>query len=99
VLAYLDVPWLILDSSYQIEIGPQELNDPQRLLDALRRQGVTHLFGRTTSFAAIRANLRPIYENPVSRRGGVRFFREPPTEETAVFEIVSFQAASPTTAP
>jgi hypothetical protein len=89
VLAYLDTPWLILDSSYQIEIGPQELNDPQRLLDACRRQGVTHLFGRTTSFAAIRANLRPIYENPVSRRGGVRFFREPPIEETAVFEIVN----------
>jgi hypothetical protein len=88
VLAYLDVPWLILDSSYQIEIGPQELNDPQRLLDACRRQGVTHLFGRTTSFADIRTNLRPIYENPASRRGGVRFFREPPTEETAVFEIV-----------
>jgi len=89
VLAYLDVPWLILDSSYQIEIGPRELNDPQRLLDACRRQGVTHLFGRTTSFAAIRANLRPIYENPASRRGGVRFFREPPTEATAVFEIVN----------
>jgi hypothetical protein len=88
VLAYLDVPWLILDSSYQVEIGPQELNDPQRLLDACRRQGVTHLFGRTTSFADIRANLRPIYENPASRRGGVRFFREPPTEETAVFEIL-----------
>ncbi|HEX7798264.1 MAG TPA: hypothetical protein VF456_28065, partial [Vicinamibacterales bacterium] len=89
VLAYLDMPWLILDSSYQIEIGPRELNDPQRLLDAFRRQGVTHLFGRTTSFADIRANLRPIYENPISRRGGVRFFREPPTEETAVFEIVN----------
>jgi hypothetical protein len=88
VLAYLDVPSLILDPSYQIEISDAELNDAGRFLDACRRQRITHLFGNVESFPSVRGHLRTIYSNPSSRLGGVRFFREPPTESTAVFEIV-----------
>jgi hypothetical protein len=88
VLAYLNPSWLILDPTYQIEIARSELDDPQRFLEACRRQGITHLFGRSDAFAALGPNLRTIYQNPSSRRGGVRFFREPPTESMAVFEIV-----------
>ena len=67
-------------------IGGQ--NDPVRLLQALRRQGITHLFGGIGSFAGMEPHLRLLYRNPASRLGGVRFFREPPTEDTAVFELV-----------
>jgi hypothetical protein len=88
VLAYLDVPNIFLAATYQIEISGNELNDPGRFLQACRRQGITHLFGNIESFAGVQAHLRTIYRNPSSRLGGVRFFREPPTEETAVFEIV-----------
>jgi len=84
-LAYLDVPWINLDTTYQIEIGEDELRDPARFLQACRRQGITHLFGAPV----IMPQLRLIYRNPVSRRGGARFFRDPPTEETAVYEIVT----------
>lgn len=88
VLAYLNVPSIFLAPTYQIEISEAEWNDPGRFLDACRRQGVTHLFGNAGSFQNVRACLRTVYSNPASRLGGVRFFREPPTEETAVFEIV-----------
>jgi len=94
VLAHLDIPWIVLDATYQLEIARAEFGDPQRFLEACQRQGITHLFGRSDSFAAIRGSLRPIHENPVSRRGGVRFFREPPTESTTVFEIVGARGAS-----
>jgi hypothetical protein len=87
-LAYLDVPSILLDSSYQIEISEAELADPQRLLEACRRQGITHLFGGADNFLELREHLRVIYQNPSSRLGGVHFFRESPTEPTAVFEIV-----------
>lgn len=87
-LGYLHVPWLLLDPTHQIEISETELNDAGRLLTALRRQGITHLFGNVDSFPDLRAHLRLVYQNPASRLGGVRFFREPPTEATAVFEIV-----------
>jgi hypothetical protein len=87
-LAYLDVPSILLDSSYQIEISEAELADPQRLLNACRRQGITHLFGGADSFPELREHLRVIYQNPSSHLGGVHFFRESPTEPTAVFEIV-----------
>jgi hypothetical protein len=88
VLAYLDVPSIVLDPTYQIEISAEELNDTGRFLDACRRQGITHLFGNVDSFPNLRGHLRTIYQNPSSRLGGVRFFREPPTEATAVFEII-----------
>ena len=87
VLAYLEVPFVFLDSSYQIEIGEAELDDGPRLLEALRRQRITHLFGSADGFSNLRPHLRTVYQNPASRLGGVRFFREPPTEATAVFEI------------
>ena len=88
VLAYLDVPWIFLAPTYQIEFGRDELKDPDGFLNACRRQGITHLFGGVDSFPGVQAHLRAIHRNPASRLGGVRFFREPPTEETAVFEIV-----------
>jgi hypothetical protein len=87
VLAYLEVPFVFLDSSYQLEISAAELDDSSRLLEALRRQQITHLFGSADSFPDLRPHLRAIYQNPSSRLGGVRFFREPPSEPTAVFEI------------
>ena len=49
-MGYLDVPWIGLDSSYQIEISDAELADPNRLIEACSRQGITHLFGNTDSF-------------------------------------------------
>ena len=88
VLAYLDVPSIFLAPTYQIEFTSDELNNPALLLEACRRQGITHLFGAAGSFPGIEEHLRAVYRNPSSRLGGVRFFREPPTEETAVFEIV-----------
>jgi len=87
-MAYLDVPSILLDPSYQIEISDAELSDPRGFLDACRRQGITHLFGNDDSFPDLRKHLRVIYRNPSSSIGGARFFRESPTESTAVFEIV-----------
>jgi hypothetical protein len=87
-LGYLDVPSVLLDSSYQIEISAAELTDPQRLLEAFRRQGITHLFGSADSFPELHDHLRVIYRNSSSRLGGLHFFRTSPTEATAVFEIV-----------
>jgi hypothetical protein len=88
VLAYLDVPSIILDPTYEVEISAAELGDTNRFFDACRRQGVTHLFGGADSYPKLRDRLRIVYRNPSSRLGGVRFFREPPTEPTAVFEII-----------
>ena len=88
VLAYLEVPWIFLAPTYQIEFSRDELNDPDRFLKACRRQGITHLFGAAGSFSNVQAHLRTVYRNPSSRLGGVRFFRAPPTEDSAVFEIV-----------
>jgi hypothetical protein len=87
-LGYLEVPWIVLVPTYQIEISTVELRDASRFLEACRRQRITHLFGSIDSFPDVRAHLRPVYRNPSSRLGGMRFFREPPTEATAVFEIV-----------
>jgi hypothetical protein len=97
VLAYLNTSWLVLDPTYQIEIAQSEIDDPHRFLEACRRQAITHLFGSSDSFFAIRRHLRPIYQNPRSRQGGVRFFREPPTESTVVFEIVDVVPGAPKT--
>jgi hypothetical protein len=87
VLAYLAVPSVFLAPTYQIEFSEDELNDPERLLQACRRQGITHLYGGIGSFPGLQAHLRAVYRNPSSRLGGVRFFREPPTEDTAVFVL------------
>ena len=87
-LGYLEVPSILLDSSYQIEISEAELENPHQLLDACRRQSITHLFGSADSFPELREHLRVIYQNPASRLGGVHFFRESPSESTALFEIV-----------
>lgn len=88
VLAYLEVPSLFLDANYELEISDAEQDDGPRLLAACRRQGITYLYGRPDSFGGMRPHLRLVYENPASRIGGSTFFREPPTEATAVFEIL-----------
>jgi hypothetical protein len=87
VLGYLEIPSILLDPTYQIEISDSELQDPERLVEALRRQRVTYLFGGVDDFAAIRGSIRVVYQNPSSRLGGVRFFRAPPSIPTAVFEL------------
>jgi hypothetical protein len=87
-LAYMGVPAIFLDSSYQIEISQAELEDPRRLLEAFRRQGITHLFGASDSFSELRTRLRVIYRNPASLQGGTHFFRSSPTASTVVFEII-----------
>jgi hypothetical protein len=95
VLGYLSVPAIVLDPTYQIEISQSEMNDADRFLKACRRQRITHLFGNAESFLAVQAHLRVLYENTQSRIGGARFFREPPTEPTAVFEILQDGSAGP----
>ena len=87
-LAYLTVPHIYMDPTYQTEISAAELEDPVRFLAACRRQGITHLFGNEEVFASLGNSVRLVYRNPSSRLGGVRFFREPPTEPTAVFELI-----------
>jgi hypothetical protein len=47
------------------------------------------LFGRRGDFDELGARVRLVHDNPASRLGGVRFFREPPIEATAVYEIVA----------
>jgi hypothetical protein len=98
-LAYLSVPWIVLDPTYEIEISESELNDADRFLEACRRQGITHLFGSMDSFSPVHARLRVVYQNAQSRIGGARFFREPPTESTAVFEIVPDRSVAPSIRP
>ena len=88
VLSYLRVPSLVLDPTRQLEISAAELAHPDLMLFAARRQGITRLFGTAGSFAALRTHLRVVHANPASRLGGVRFFRDAPSEPTAVFEIL-----------
>lgn len=87
-VAYIEVPTIPLDSSYEIEISEDELEDPKQMLDACRRQGITHLYSGADSFPDLRDQLRVIYQNPASLQGGTHFFRKSPTEATAVFEII-----------
>jgi len=88
VLAYLTVPSLYLDESHQLEITQAEIEGPGGLLAACRRQRITHLFVHAAEVPLLGAGVRLVHENPASRMGGVRFFREPPTEATAIVEIV-----------
>ena len=85
--AYLKIPWMNLSAAYQAEISPEEIADPRRLYEALKRQGFTHLFGKPDDFNELDGALKLIRANPASRLGGTRFFREPPAEVTAIFEI------------
>jgi hypothetical protein len=87
VVAHLTIPHVSLDPTYQTEIRDSEL-DPARLIDALRRQGITHLFGEPGSFDALAPAVRIVYSDPASMLGGSRFFREPYREPAAVFELV-----------
>jgi hypothetical protein len=87
VLAPLSIPHLYLDPTYQIEISYSEL-EPTQLMDALRRQGITHLFAEPASFIAIAPAVKVIYSNRESVLGGSRFFRDPYREPSAIFEVV-----------
>jgi hypothetical protein len=87
-IGYLDVPSLVLDPTRQLEIARSDFDTPARLLAALRRQHITHLFGQPDDFAGLRPHLRIVHENAASRLGGVRFFREPPTEATALIALI-----------
>ena len=88
VLAHLDIPHLYLDPTYQTAIGHSEL-DPPRLLEALQRQGITHLFGEPSSFDTLAPAVKMIYFTRLSVLGGSRFFREPYREPSAIFELVA----------
>jgi hypothetical protein len=87
-IGYLEIPSLILDPTRQLEIAASDFDPPDRLLAALRRQHITHLFGPPADFAGLLPYLRVVHENAASRLGGVRFFRQPPTEATAVFALI-----------
>jgi hypothetical protein len=60
----------------------------ERFLAACRRQGITHLFAALDGNSSLSPHLRMVYQNSASRLGGARFFREPPSEATAIFAIV-----------
>jgi len=83
----LRIPWINLDPSYQAEIAPEEMRDPDRFLAALRRARVTHLFVPRGRLPALEARLTAVRENPASRLGGVHLLREAPTVATAVYRL------------
>jgi hypothetical protein len=87
-LGYLHVPWINLDPTYTLEFTVDEYGDQQRLLNALRRQHVTHLFTSADTFAGGSPQLRVLYRNPSSHLGGTRFFREPDVEATVLYELL-----------
>jgi hypothetical protein len=88
VIGYLEVPSLVLDPTRELEIAVSDFDTPVSLLVALRRQHVTHVFGQPLDFRDLLPHLRLVHANPTSRLGGVRFFRAPPTEATAVYEVI-----------
>ena len=88
-VGYLEIPFITFGPTYQMELSFEELNDPALLLDACRRQGITHLFAAPGAFAAsLDPRLRVVYDNPASLRGGEHFFVAPRTEHTTLFEIL-----------
>jgi hypothetical protein len=84
---YLRIPWIALNATYQAEIDAAEIDDLARLLPALRRQGVTHVFGPPDRLAPIVDQLELIHEHPASRVGGSSFFRDPPTAAVAIYRL------------
>ena len=87
-IGYFDIPVIYLERTHQFEISGAELDDPLRLLEACRRQRITHLFAPADVDPSLARLLRRVYANPASRLGGVRFIRDAPTESTAIFEII-----------
>jgi hypothetical protein len=85
--AYLRVPWVALNGTYQTVIGADEIDDRTRLLAALSREHFTHVFGPPDAFQEIADALEVVYENPASRVGGSSFFRTPRTEAVSVYRI------------
>jgi hypothetical protein len=84
---YLQIPWMNLAPDYQVEIPADTLDDPDRLLEALREHGFTYLFGRPEDFESLHDVLNPVYINRTSRLGGTRFFRTAPSDSVVVYEI------------
>jgi hypothetical protein len=87
-VGYLEIPYLPTAPTYQMEMSFDEIEDPALFLNACRRQGITHLYARSTAFPAIASRLRVVYDNPQSLLGGEHFFRAPRAEHTSLFEIL-----------
>ena len=84
---YLTIPWMNLSSYYQVAISQEDLDDPDRVLAALKRQGITHLVGRADHFEEPADWLVPVYANDASLEGGTGFFRSPSTTTVRVFKL------------
>jgi hypothetical protein len=88
-VGYLEIPFIAFAPTYQMELSFDEVNNPALLLDACRRQGITHLLGTSRSFPeSLAPRLRVVYDNPASLRGGEHFFRAAGTSHTRLFEIL-----------
>jgi hypothetical protein len=85
---YFTVPAIGLSPMRQLEFSAADIATHDRLLAACRRRGVTHVFTARHDLADVDSQLRLVYDNPASRLGDVHFFRAPPVEATAIFEIL-----------
>jgi hypothetical protein len=84
--AYLEIPWIALDATYQISITADELSQPLLLPAALKRERITHVFGPPRAFVAIADQLDPVYDDPQSEAGR-GFFRRGGTERVVVYRV------------
>jgi hypothetical protein len=88
-VGYLTIPFLSLGATYQMELTFDEVNDPALLLQACRRQRITHLLAAPRAFpAALSPHLRVVYDNPSALRGGEHFFLPARTEHVTLFGIL-----------
>jgi hypothetical protein len=94
VVGYFTVPAIGLDPLHQLEFERADVTDHRRLLAACRRQRVTHIFTARHDLADVESQLRLVFEDPESRRGDAHFFRSPPSDATAIFEILPDAAPS-----
>lgn len=85
--AYLEVPWLVLDPTYQSVISPKDLATVPAALEALRRAKITHLHLAKGFFPDLERSLELVHENPSSRLGGTRLLHEPYTIATAIYAV------------
>jgi hypothetical protein len=88
VVGYFTVPAIGLDPLHQLEFDRAAIADHRRLLAACRRQHVTHIFTARHDLDDVASQLRLVFEDPSSQRGDAHFFRAPPGEATAIFEIL-----------
>jgi hypothetical protein len=88
VVGYFTVPAIGLDPLHQLEFNQADIADHDRLLAACRRRRVTHIFTARHDLADVESQLRLVFEDAHSRLGDARFFRSPPIDATAIFEIL-----------